>query len=91
MDTVVIIGYIAGALTTISFVPQVIRTWKLKRDQGFLAGNAPALCSGDAPLDRVWDLDQFNSHHCSKYRYFWAGSHPSLDEGQIPVIRIFYS
>ena len=30
MDTLVIIGYIAGTLTTISFVPQVARAWKLK-------------------------------------------------------------
>jgi MtN3 and saliva related transmembrane protein len=30
MDTGVLIGYIAGALTTISFVPQVVRAWKLK-------------------------------------------------------------
>ena len=30
MDTVAIVGYIAGALTTISFVPQVLRAWKLK-------------------------------------------------------------
>ena len=30
MDTIVLIGYIAGALTTISFVPQVVRAWKLK-------------------------------------------------------------
>lgn len=30
MDNIVIIGYIAGTLTTASFVPQVIRSWKLK-------------------------------------------------------------
>ncbi len=30
MDTIVIIGYIAGALTTISFVPQVVKAWKMK-------------------------------------------------------------
>lgn len=30
MDTILIVGYIAGVLTTISFVPQVIRAWKLK-------------------------------------------------------------
>lgn len=30
MDTIVLIGYIAGAFTTLSFVPQVIRAWKLK-------------------------------------------------------------
>jgi MtN3 and saliva related transmembrane protein len=30
MDTIVIVGYIAGALTTISFIPQVIKAWKMK-------------------------------------------------------------
>lgn len=30
MDTTVLVGYIAGALTTFSFIPQVMRTWKLK-------------------------------------------------------------
>jgi MtN3 and saliva related transmembrane protein len=29
MDTIVLVGYIAGALTTVSFVPQVHRAWKL--------------------------------------------------------------
>jgi MtN3 and saliva related transmembrane protein len=35
MDTVVLAGYLAGTLTTISFVPQVIRTWKLKEAKDF--------------------------------------------------------
>jgi MtN3 and saliva related transmembrane protein len=30
MDAIAITGYIAGTLTTISFVPQVVRAWKLK-------------------------------------------------------------
>jgi len=30
MDTITLVGYIAGALTTISFVPQVARAWKLR-------------------------------------------------------------
>ncbi|MEI7857636.1 MAG: SemiSWEET transporter [Methanomicrobiales archaeon] len=30
MDTIAIVGYVAGLLTTIAFVPQVIRAWKLK-------------------------------------------------------------
>ncbi len=30
MDAIVITGYIAGTLTTISFIPQVVRAWKLK-------------------------------------------------------------
>ena len=29
-DTVLIIGYIAGALTTISFIPQVVKAWKMR-------------------------------------------------------------
>jgi MtN3 and saliva related transmembrane protein len=30
MDMIVIVGYIAGTFTTLSFVPQVIRAWKLR-------------------------------------------------------------
>ncbi|HXX54903.1 MAG TPA: SemiSWEET transporter [Methanoregula sp.] len=30
MDTTVIIGSVAGTLTTASFVPQVIRSWRLR-------------------------------------------------------------
>jgi len=30
MDTIVIVGYVAGALTTISFVPQVVKAWKMR-------------------------------------------------------------
>jgi MtN3 and saliva related transmembrane protein len=30
VDNIVIIGYIAGTLTTASFIPQVIKSWKLK-------------------------------------------------------------
>ena len=30
METVVLVGYIAGTLTTISFIPQVLRAWTLK-------------------------------------------------------------
>ena len=30
METIVLVGYIAGTFTTLSFVPQVARAWKLK-------------------------------------------------------------
>lgn len=30
METLVIVGYVAGALTTLSFVPQVVKAWKMK-------------------------------------------------------------
>jgi len=35
MDTTLFIGYIAGTLTTISFLPQVIRTWKMRETKDF--------------------------------------------------------
>ena len=35
MDTTLVIGYIAGTLTTISFLPQVIRTWKMRETKDF--------------------------------------------------------
>ena len=35
MDTIALAGYLAGTLTTISFVPQVIRTWKLNETKDF--------------------------------------------------------
>ncbi len=30
MDTIELVGFVAGALTTIAFIPQVFRAWKLK-------------------------------------------------------------
>jgi len=30
MDPIIFVGYIAGILTTLSFIPQVARAWKLK-------------------------------------------------------------
>ncbi|MCX6698109.1 MAG: SemiSWEET transporter [Methanoregula sp.] len=37
MDTTIIVGYIAGFLTTLAFIPQVIRSWRLRetRDLSF--------------------------------------------------------
>jgi MtN3 and saliva related transmembrane protein len=35
MDIIVLFGYCAGTLTTLSFVPQVIRTWRLKETKDF--------------------------------------------------------
>jgi len=35
MDMITLTGYLAGTLTTISFVPQVLRTWKLRETKDF--------------------------------------------------------
>ena len=30
MDTITLVGFIAGTLTTVPYIPQVIRYWRLK-------------------------------------------------------------
>ena len=30
MDAITLVGFVAGTLTTVAYVPQVIRSWKLK-------------------------------------------------------------
>jgi MtN3 and saliva related transmembrane protein len=30
MDTITLVGFIAGTLTTAAYVPQVVRSWRLK-------------------------------------------------------------
>jgi len=46
MDTVVLVGYIAGILTTISFVPQVARAWKLKETRDLSLAMLLLFCAG---------------------------------------------
>jgi MtN3 and saliva related transmembrane protein len=42
------IGYIAASLTTLSFVPQVLRTWRLRSAQGISIGMYAIFTSGVA-------------------------------------------
>ena len=30
MDAITLVGFIAGTLTTVAYIPQVVRSWKLK-------------------------------------------------------------
>lgn len=46
MDTASILGYFAGALTTISFVPQVIKIWKTKSTKDISLITFIAFCLG---------------------------------------------
>jgi MtN3 and saliva related transmembrane protein len=45
-DTITLIGFIAGTLTTLSFVPQVLHTWKTKRCDDLSFGMLLAFGSG---------------------------------------------
>ena len=46
MNYVNIIGFIAGTLTTIAFVPQVIKIWKTKSAKDISLGMFVILCTG---------------------------------------------
>lgn len=48
MSPVTLLGLLAGALTTIAFVPQVIKTWKTKSAKDLSLGMYSIFCSGVA-------------------------------------------
>lgn len=41
-----ILGFIAGALTTISFVPQVVKTWRTRSTADISLGMFALFCAG---------------------------------------------
>lgn len=41
-----LLGLVAGALTTIAFIPQVVRTWKTKSAHDLSLGMYSILCTG---------------------------------------------
>ena len=47
-DVITLIGFVAGTLTTLSFVPQVLHTWKTKRCDDLSFGMLLAFGSGVA-------------------------------------------
>jgi MtN3 and saliva related transmembrane protein len=46
MDTVTFFGMAAGTLTTVSFLPQVVKTWKTGFTRDISAGMFTLFCSG---------------------------------------------
>ncbi|HYF67391.1 MAG TPA: SemiSWEET transporter [Ohtaekwangia sp.] len=48
MDTIKILGLIAGFLTTASFLPQVIKTWKTRSAKDLSLGMFSLFCLGVA-------------------------------------------
>ena len=46
MELITLIGLLAGTLTTISFVPQVLKTWKSKSTKDISLGMFLSFCTG---------------------------------------------
>lgn len=58
MDHVTLLGIAAGTLTTISFVPQVVRTWKTHSTKDISTGMFIMFCTGIL----LWALYGFAIH-----------------------------
>ena len=46
MSGIEVLGLVAGALTTLSFIPQVIKTWKSRSAKGLSLGMFSVMCIG---------------------------------------------
>ena len=46
MNSVAVLGYVAGTLTTIAFLPQAIQTWKTKSTKDISLGMFVSFCTG---------------------------------------------
>ena len=46
MNSIAILGYLAGTLTTAAFLPQVIQTWKTKSTKDISLGMFISFCTG---------------------------------------------
>jgi MtN3 and saliva related transmembrane protein len=46
MDLVTALGLVAGSLTTIAFLPQLVKTWKTKSAEDISSGMLISFCMG---------------------------------------------
>ena len=46
MNSITLLGLVAGTLTTFAFVPQAIKTWKTKSAGDLSIGTMSLICSG---------------------------------------------
>jgi MtN3 and saliva related transmembrane protein len=48
MDLTTVIGFVAGGLTTIAFIPQLVKTWKSRSAEDVSLGMLVIFCTGVA-------------------------------------------
>lgn len=46
MNLVELLGFLAGTLTTLAFLPQVVKTWRSKSAKDLSMGTLSMICSG---------------------------------------------
>ena len=70
------IGFVAGGLTTLAFVPQVVKTWRSKSADDLSAVMPYRIHRGRVPLDRLRARDCLVVARGDECRYVRAGSGP---------------
>jgi len=74
MDTASIIGYFAGAITTIAFVPQFIKIWKTKSTKD-LSHHVCGFLPWGFPVDDIRHYTAFQaSDHC-QFNWLCSANH----------------
>lgn len=74
MDTLTIVGFAAGTLTTAAYIPQVVKSWRLKETKDISLFMLVLYAAGVA-LWLVYGI--------------WAGSHPIIAANGISLVLIF--
>ena len=88
MDTIVIVGYIAGTLTTLSFVPQVARAWKLKETRDLSLAMLLLFAAGILLWTVYGIWIRFAADHCSKRDHVFPGPAAAGNEDTVPLKKI---
>ncbi len=72
MDSASILGYAAGALTTIAFVPQIINDLENQINKRYFIYHAYGFLFWDFFMDDIWYYTAFHAgDHC---QFNWPGS-----------------
>ena len=75
MSTTTMVGFLAGFLTTISFLPQVVKTWKSRSASDLSLGMFSVFSVGGDVLAGLWVFNSRTSHHILEH------GHPGFSFG----------
>ena len=81
------LGIAAGTLTTISFLPQVLKTWRSQSAKDFSFWMLGAFASG-VLLWVIYGLDRFASDHRDKRRDLSVGFGIGRDENEVRLMQL---
>jgi hypothetical protein len=83
MDNMSLLGIAAGTLTTMSFLPQVLKTWRSKSVKDFFLLDVGGVFLGRAALDPLWIFDRLASDHRDEHCDAGAGGGSGRNENEV--------